>query len=146
MDAILNFDVKDLEDFYDVLGCAPDSSLEQILAEYKIRARELHPDKNAGKAAKEKFQKLQEAKDVLSDPERRDNYDKWKSSGLAIPFKEWYAMKRKTHSGMHWAPAKLQKGMIEPAKEEADEFAVKNEVNITWTRDERSRKFQSYMF
>lgn len=53
-----------------------------------------HPDKNSGdKEAEQKFQQLKEAKEILSDPERRQLYDKWKNSGLKISYKNWIGMK-----------------------------------------------------
>ncbi|XP_042891849.1 J domain-containing protein-like isoform X2 [Penaeus japonicus] len=60
MEAILSSDVKKDENYYTVLGCDPSSSVEQIQAEYKVRALQLHPDKNPDDPeAEEKFQKLQ---------------------------------------------------------------------------------------
>ncbi len=43
---ILRFRRESKEDYYSVLGCDPSSTQEQILAEYKVRARQLHPDKH----------------------------------------------------------------------------------------------------
>lgn len=72
--------------------------IEQITAEYKVLALQYHPDKNAGnKEAEEKFQKLKEAKEILCDPEKRANYDKWRSSGIAISYKQWVGMKEHVH-------------------------------------------------
>ncbi len=74
--------------------------MEQITAEYRLRARELHPDKNKGEEVEvtDQFKRLQEAKETLTDPNRRADYDKWRTSGLAISWKEWKAMKGKTHA------------------------------------------------
>lgn len=53
-----------------------------------------HPDKNSGdKEAEQKFQQLKEAKEILCDPEKRQNYDKWRNSGLQITYKNWVGMK-----------------------------------------------------
>lgn len=72
--------------------------VEQITAEYKNLALQYHPDKNAGnKEAEEKFQKLKEAKEILCDPEKRCNYDKWRNSGIAISYKQWVSMKDHVH-------------------------------------------------
>ncbi|KAF2894495.1 hypothetical protein ILUMI_11695 [Ignelater luminosus] len=98
VDQILNYKRSEDEDYYAILGCDEHSSLEQILAEYKVRALQYHPDKNEGnKEAEEKFQKLQEAKDTLCDPAKKLNYDKWKNSGITISYKQWLGMKEHVH-------------------------------------------------
>ncbi|KAK9730233.1 DnaJ domain [Popillia japonica] len=59
VDDILNYKRKEDEDYYAILGCSEDSTVDQITAEYKVRALQYHPDKNEGnKEAEEKFQKL----------------------------------------------------------------------------------------
>ncbi len=63
-------------DFYDVLGVDKSSSPEQIKSAYRKLAVKHHPDKNPGdKAAEEKFKEASEAYHVLSDKERKNNYD-----------------------------------------------------------------------
>lgn len=57
---------------YEVLGIEPCATLKEIKAAYRILSKEYHPDKG-GDA--EKFQRLQNAYDVLSNPERRARYD-----------------------------------------------------------------------
>lgn len=60
----------------------------------KILAMKYHPDKNAGdKEAERIFQQLQEAKEILCNPEKRQMYDKWRNSGLQISYKNWIGMK-----------------------------------------------------
>lgn len=72
--------------------------VEQIQTEFKILALQFHPDKNEGnKDAEVKFQQLKEAKEILCDPERRSNYDKWRGSGLQITYKNWVGMKDSVH-------------------------------------------------
>lgn len=44
---------------------------------------------------------LQEARDVLSDPEKKTLYDKWRGSGIAIGFKQWTAMKDSVQQVCH---------------------------------------------
>lgn len=53
-------------------------------------------------AAVEEFQKLQKAKEVLTDEKKRKNYDLWLRSQIKIPFSEWQALSDsvKTVSGM----------------------------------------------
>ncbi|XP_076162830.1 dnaJ domain-containing protein isoform X2 [Ptiloglossa arizonensis] len=94
----INYKPKEEEDYYALLMCDEYATVEQITAEYKILALKYHPDKNKGdKEAERKFQQLKHAKEVLCDPERRSNYDKWRRSGIAISYKQWSGMKDHVH-------------------------------------------------
>ncbi len=63
-------------DYYDVLGINKGSSADQIKSAYRKQAIKYHPDKNKGdKAAEEKFKESSEAYHVLSNSERKQNYD-----------------------------------------------------------------------
>ncbi len=69
------------EDYYKILGVKRDASQKEIQRAYRGLARRLHPDMNPDdKRAKEKFQRVQQAYDVLSDPEKRELYDRYGSS------------------------------------------------------------------
>ncbi|XP_071440147.1 J domain-containing protein [Hetaerina americana] len=117
IDEILAYKRKEEEDFYFILGCDEDSSVEQIQTEYKVRALQYHPDKNNGdKEAEVKFQKLKEAKEILCDPEKRLNYDKWRRSGITISYKQWCGMKEHVQQSMHWSIPKTKDRMIQPAE------------------------------
>ena len=65
-------------DYYEVLGVGKDASADEIKHAYKKLAIKYHPDKNPGdKEAEEKFKEAAEAYDVLSNPEKRRNYDQF---------------------------------------------------------------------
>ena len=69
------------EDYYKVLGVKRDVSQKEIQRAYRDLARKFHPDMNPGdQKAKERFQRIQQAYDVLNDPEKREMYDRYGSS------------------------------------------------------------------
>jgi len=63
------------QDYYETLGVSRDATSEQIQAAYRKLARKLHPDVNKSPDAEEKFKRLNEASEVLKDPEKRRRYD-----------------------------------------------------------------------
>jgi molecular chaperone DnaJ len=66
------------EDYYKTLGVKRAATQEEIRKAYRRLARKYHPDLNPGdKASEEKFKNLSEAYDVLSDPKKREVYDKF---------------------------------------------------------------------
>src|SRR5436190_14817293 len=65
-----------VQDPYKVLGVDKKASPDEIKKAYRKLARQYHPDRNAGdKAAEERFKEIQQANDILSDPEKRKRYD-----------------------------------------------------------------------
>ena len=64
------------KDYYEVLGVARDASVEEIKKSFRKLARKYHPDVAKDKTtAEDKFKELNEANEVLSDPEKRRKYD-----------------------------------------------------------------------
>jgi molecular chaperone DnaJ len=69
-------------DYYQVLGVARDAQAAEIKKAYKRLAVEHHPDRNQGdKASEEHFKTIVEAYEVLSDPEKRELYDRYGHDG-----------------------------------------------------------------
>ncbi|MEO1279326.1 MAG: DnaJ domain-containing protein, partial [Planctomycetota bacterium] len=69
------------KDYYDVLGVPRGASQEDIRNAYRKLARELHPDVNKASDAQEKFAQVQAAYDVLCEPEKRAQYDRFGKAG-----------------------------------------------------------------
>lgn len=63
------------KDFYAILGVSQTATPEEIKRAFKKLARELHPDRNPEPTAESRFKDVTEANEVLSDPERRREYD-----------------------------------------------------------------------
>ncbi|MBR6677433.1 MAG: molecular chaperone DnaJ [Oscillospiraceae bacterium] len=75
--------MADKRDYYEVLGLQKGASTDDIKKAYKKMARQYHPDLNPGdKAAEEKFKEINEANEILSDPEKKARYDQFGFAGV----------------------------------------------------------------
>jgi molecular chaperone DnaJ len=69
------------ENYYDILGVSKDASEDEINHAYRKLAAKYHPDVNHAPGAEEKFKKINEAHEVLSDKQKRAQYDQFGSAG-----------------------------------------------------------------
>ena len=99
----------DFIDYYKILGLDKNASEEDIKKAYRKLARKHHPDLNPNdKEAHKKFQQLNEANEVLSDPEKRKKYDQYG--------KDWQ------HAG-HFEQARQQQGRRQPGYAGSEAFS-----------------------
>jgi curved DNA-binding protein len=80
----------DFKDYYTILGISKTASAEEIKQAFRRLARKYHPDVNPGnKQAEASFKEVNEAYEVLSDPDKRKKYDQfgqyWKQAGEGFP-------------------------------------------------------------
>ncbi|XP_064458456.1 J domain-containing protein-like [Ornithodoros turicata] len=136
--------------YYTILGCDELSTDEQLQCEYRVKALELHPDKNFGNpVAAQRFQELQEAKAVLLDPEMRRKYDKWRKSGLTMSFQKYLSM---NVTSLHWVSRKSKEPMLTASEstgmDDIQEYKLPENVTSYWKQEEPPndllRKFRNY--
>ena len=132
------------QDYYTVLGCHPTSTEEQILTEYRVRAKENHPDKEGNT---EDFQTIQEAKETLLNKAKRTLYDKWRSAGISVSFKQWESMKESVQTSMHWATPRnermLPEGEERQIEAEKEKEKKENEDNFKENVGHKERKLSA---
>jgi curved DNA-binding protein len=83
----------DYKDYYKIMGVARDASQDEIKKVYRRLARKYHPDVSKEAHAEERFKEVQEAYEVLKDPEKRAAYDQlgsnWRSGQEFRPPPDW---------------------------------------------------------
>ena len=71
-------------DYYEILGIAKTATAEEIKKAYRKVAMQFHPDRNPGdKAAEEKFKEAAEAYEILSDADKKPQYDRYEHAGVS---------------------------------------------------------------
>lgn len=75
------------QDLYQILGVSRDATPAELKSAYRKLALKYHPDQNQGDAdAEERFKQISGAYQILSDPDKRSNYDRFGSTSSQSPF------------------------------------------------------------
>ncbi|MBQ9153856.1 MAG: molecular chaperone DnaJ [Solobacterium sp.] len=74
--------MADKRDYYEVLGVSKNASEDEIKKAYRSLAKKYHPDINKEPGAEDKFKEINEAYEVLSDAQKRQNYDQFGFAGV----------------------------------------------------------------
>ena len=92
------------KDYYQILGVARNASANEIKGAYRKLAMQYHPDRNPGdKQAEERFKEMNEAYQVLSDPQKRARYDQ-----LGASYSQW--QQQGTPGNFNWGQWTAQPG------------------------------------
>src|ERR1044071_5100237 len=85
--------VATYQDYYQIMAAARDASQDEIKRSYRRLARKFHPDVSKEANAEDKFKEVQEAYEVLKDPQRRAAYDQlgsnWRAGQVFRPPPDW---------------------------------------------------------
>lgn len=77
-------------DYYEVLGLQKGASEDEIKKAFRKMAMKYHPDRNPGdKDAEEKFKEVNEAYSILSDPDKKNKYDRFGHAGVDPNARIW---------------------------------------------------------
>nr|XP_040129231.1 dnaJ homolog subfamily C member 12 [Ictidomys tridecemlineatus] len=122
MDAILNYRLDDSEDYYTLLGCDELSSV-RLSSSCCI-------------SPVETFQKLQKAKEILTNEESRARYDHWRRSQISMPFHQWETLADSVKMSMHWAVKSKKDLMLE----ESEQTQISKTKNEEWSEQREIKK------
>ena len=88
-------------DYYEVLGVNRDAPADEIKKAYRQMALKYHPDRNPGdEEATKRFKEAAEAYEVLSDPDKRQRYDRYGHAGLERGGGPRLPLDRRHHVGL----------------------------------------------
>jgi curved DNA-binding protein len=91
--------MQNFRDYYEILGISKEATADEIKRSYRALARQYHPDLNPGdRAAEEKFKLLSEAYDVLSDADKRVQYEEYSRYWNQKGFKSWNRRGKRSQS------------------------------------------------
>ncbi len=92
--------MQNFRDYYEILGISKEATADEIKRAYRALARQYHPDLNPGdKSAEEKFKLLGEAYDVLSDVDKRSQYEEYSRYWNQKGFKAWGNRNKRQRNG-----------------------------------------------
>ena len=74
--------MADKRDYYEILGISKSASEDEIKKAYRKLAKQYHPDVNKAPDAEAKFKEINEAYEVLSDPQKKATYDQFGHAGM----------------------------------------------------------------
>jgi curved DNA-binding protein len=115
----------EFRDYYQMLGVQRGASDAEIKKAYRKAARKFHPDVSKEANAEETFKRVQEAYEVLKDPEKRSAYDRlganWRQGDQFRPPPDWENVFRHARSGA--AGARAQPGAGADVEMDAGEFS-----------------------
>ncbi|MEY4668229.1 MAG: hypothetical protein RL518_928 [Pseudomonadota bacterium] len=105
-----------MQDHYKTLGLSSAATREEIRRAYRVLARRYHPDVNPGHSTAEKFRQISAAYEVLSDPEKRNQYDSERDleETFSSAFDRAHQAYRKQQAAAHKRPRDTQQ---EPPKQ-----------------------------
>jgi DnaJ-class molecular chaperone len=105
-------------DLYAILGVPRDSDADALRSAYRKLARQYHPDVNPGdKSAEERFKEISRAYDVLSDVEKRRNYDEFGEISLEAGFDATRAREARERFGARFGRGDQSGGFVPPGAE-----------------------------
>jgi DnaJ-class molecular chaperone len=77
------------KDYYQILGVSRNAGLNEIKKAYRDKARKHHPDIDKSSGAEERFKEINEAYQILSDPQKKQAYDQFGSAAFSRGFSDW---------------------------------------------------------